>query len=138
MAGISPQGVAVAGGGIRRKVRSPYVDMIRGQHGQATQNVLQQKQEDQTQAQVDEQNKYQQQNLALARENQKFQKDQAKQAGKMNMIGTGIQAVGTLGNLYNQTGGFGGLGSSLGNIVKKPFQSGGLLSSIGDIFGKMF
>lgn len=134
MAGISPQSIAAAGGGVRRKVRSPYVDMIRGQHGQATQNVLAQRQEDQQQKNIDTSNKFQQQNLNLAMQNQKFQKEQAKQAGKMNMIGTGIQAAGMLGNLYNQTGGFGGLGSSLGSIVKKPFESGGLFSGIGEMF----
>jgi len=134
MAGISPQGVAVTGGGIRRKIRSPYVDMIRGQHGQATQNVLQQRQEDQTQAQVDQQNKYQQQNLALAAQNQKFQKEQAKQAGKMNMISTGINAVGTLGNLYNQTGGFGGLGSAIGTGAKKLFSNDGIFGGLMGMF----
>jgi len=154
MAGISPQGVAVTGGGIRRKVRSPYVDMIRGQHGQATQNVLQQKQEDQTQAETEAtqeyrsgalaeekrqnqmQERYNQQQLQLAQQNQKFQKDQAKQVGKMNMIGTGIQAVGTLGNLYNQTGGFGGLGSAIGSGISSATKKLG--SGLSSIFSSLF
>jgi hypothetical protein len=117
--------------------------MIRGQHGQATQNVLQQRQEDQTQAQIDEQNKYQQQNLALAKQNQamnaanmKFQNEQAKQAGKMSMIGTGINAIGTIGNLYNQTGGFGGLGSTIGSGVSSATKKLG--SGLSSIFSSIF
>jgi len=140
MAGFSPQGVAVTSGGVRRKIRSPYVDMIRGQYGQATQNVLAQKQEDQTQAETEAtqkyragtlaeqkrqnqmQEKYNQQQLQLARANQKFQKEQAKQAGLMSAIGTGINAVGTGVNLYNAMGGMPGVkkaGSSLWGGLQK-------------------
>jgi hypothetical protein len=148
MAGFSPQGVAVTSGGVRRKIRSPYIDMIRGQYGQATQNVLAQKQEDQQQAETQAtqkyragtlaeqkrqnqmQEQYNNQQLQLARQNQKFQKEQAKQAGLMSAIGTGINAVGTGANLYNTMGGwqgikkvgsdlFGGLKSGLGMLGLK-------------------
>lgn len=127
MAGISPQGVAITAGGIRRKQRSPYVDMIRGQYGQATQNVLQQRQEDQT-------NQQRQAELNLAKKQQKFnqystmqqlkmQKEANKQAGLASAIGTGITAVGTLGNLYNQVGGMSGVKEGMKGL-------GGFLSDL--------
>ena len=131
MAGFSPQGVAVTSGGVRRKRLSPYVDMIRGQYGQATENVLAQRTQDQDKQQReqdlafrDKQAKFNQQ---MQYKQYELNKDAKKQAGLMSAIGTGINAVGTGVNLYNAMGGmpgmkkvgsdlWGGLSSGLGAL----------------------
>ena len=116
MAIFSPQAQGITSGGIRKKMKSPYVDLIRGQQGQATQNVLAQRQEAQQQTDRENEKKFQQGQLALGVQNMKLQKDQAKEANKMAMIGTGISALGTGINAYNAVGGAKGIKSGLSSF----------------------
>lgn len=139
---ISPQGVSITAGGIRRKRRSPYIDMIRGQYGQATQNVIQQRADEQRQEEVKSNQQYQQQSLdlakqeqALARRQQRLQEKADKRAGQFGLASTIMEGVNTGVNLYNATNGFGGLGGFLGEGIKK--YGSRAASGLSSIFGSL-
>jgi hypothetical protein len=115
---FSPQALGTTSGAGRRKIKSPYVDLIRGQYGQATENVLAQRQQQQIDVDRASTKKFQRGQLALDQQSLALQKDQAKQAGKMGMIGTGISAVGAGVNAYNALGGSKGIKSGLSDFGK--------------------
>ena len=123
---FSPQMQGVAAGGVRRKIKSPYVDMIRGQQGQATQNVLAQRQEKQRQEErqqdIDFRNKESQLNQMNSYRDYKLAKESAKNAETAGKIGVGLAIADTGLSVFDKLGGAKGL-TSMGS---------GLLDSIGD------
>lgn len=86
MAVYSRQAGAVRPTGIRRRLRPRYVDVIQGQYGQATQQVLQDK------ARELQENQFKQ-NIQLQRDQFQHQKDVARQRAKSERRAAGIQTA---------------------------------------------
>jgi len=126
---ITPQAQGIRAGGIRKKQLNPYVDMIRGQYGQATQNVLAQKQEAEKEAARKQDVHMANRTYQLQKDQFKLQKDVAQQESMASKIGLGLDVAKTGLNIWNQGGG------SWGGVAKmaKDF-GGGLWSSFSSLF----
>lgn len=124
MAVFSPQMRATQSGLGYRKKKAPYVDMIRGQHGQATQNVLAQRQQAETDAQRAQQNKQAYDSHMLGQKRLNLQKKQDRESAKQNKIAMGLSGAKLGLNLMNRFAGPTGLDKFIGGKIGSPVSVG--------------
>lgn len=114
MAVFSPQMMATQSGAQRKKRKVPYVDLIRGQHGQATQNVLAQRQQKQSDAEAAEQRKQSKRSYKLQKGSMKLQKDRADEAATQSKRAMGLSGAKLGLNLMNR---FGNTQTGMGKFI---------------------